>query len=295
MRIRTACGAAGAAALLLVTACGSGNDPSPATAPPSAPAAATVTATATATVTATTPPATPTARATVTTTAPAADPAATVQAYYAAINARDYRTAWALGGRNLDHDYAHFAAGFADTADDLLTVDAVHGDTVDVRLHAVHTDSSWADFAGSYTVTGGVIVRAAVRQVASSAPTAPALPAGTGALNPAVTQATISTTICVKGWTATVRPSREYTDEAKKSQLAASGRADQDLTHYQEDFIVPLELGGDPTVANLRPVPIQRAHQDDGLADHLHTEVCAGRMSLDDARTQILQAKADEG
>src|ERR1700686_2489678 len=41
------------------------------------------------------------------------------------------------------------------------------------------------------------------------------------ALNPAVTQATIATTICVSGWTATVRPPSSYTSSLKIEQLAA--------------------------------------------------------------------------
>src|SRR5689334_838052 len=47
------------------------------------------------------------------------------------------------------------------------------------------------------------------------------------ALNPAVTQATIHATICVSGWTATVRPPSSYTSELKVEQLAAFGFADK--------------------------------------------------------------------
>src|SRR5215510_5854842 len=35
-------------------------------------------------------------------------------------------------------------------------------------------------------------------------------------LNPAVTQATIGTTICVRGWTATIRPPPSYTDRSEE-------------------------------------------------------------------------------
>src|ERR1035437_3182978 len=37
-----------------------------------------------------------------------------------------------------------------------------------------------------------------------------------GALNPAVTQATIGMTICVSGWTTTVRPPTSYTTPLKR-------------------------------------------------------------------------------
>ncbi|GAA2745525.1 hypothetical protein [Kitasatospora cinereorecta] len=301
----TLAGAVSAALLALATACGTssgGSGSTPTGAPSSATTPAAV-ATVTATVTTTTraPTATATAPASPAPSAPAvatpaADPAATVRGYYAAINAHDYPTAWALGGRNLDPDYAHFAAGFADTASDTVTVDGVHGGAADIHLHAVHTDGSTADYAGSYTVSGGVIVRASVRQVGGSSPSAPAVAPGTGSFNPAVTQDTIQSTICVSGWTATVRPPASYTEPLKKAQLAASGRADQDPSHYQEDHIVPLELGGAPRdPANLRPVPQAAADRDDGLENSLHADVCAGRTTLADAQQQILQAKAGEG
>ena len=40
-----------------------------------------------------------------------------------------------------------------------------------------------------------------------------------GALSPAVTEATIETTICVRGWTRNVRPPAEYTEELKRRQI----------------------------------------------------------------------------
>jgi hypothetical protein len=52
--------------------------------------------------------------------------------------------------------------------------------------------------------------------------------------NRAVTQATIKSTICVKGWTATVRPPSSYTTTLKKLQMhdwhLAGGTGD-----YEED------------------------------------------------------------
>ena len=101
------------------------------------------------------PPATP---APAPTTTSADDPGGTVEAYYADINAHDYQGAWALGGKNLDQSYQDFAAGFATTASDTVTVDAVHGDTVSVDLDALQTDGSHRHFSGTYTVVDGVIV-----------------------------------------------------------------------------------------------------------------------------------------
>ena len=44
-----------------------------------------------------------------------------------------------------------------------------------------------------------------------------------GVLNPDVTQATIATTICVRGWTRSVRPPTEYTTALKLRQMRAYG------------------------------------------------------------------------
>ena len=41
-------------------------------------------------------------------------------------------------------------------------------------------------------------------------------------LNPAVTQSTIDQTICVSGWTATVRPPESNTESLKRKQIACS-------------------------------------------------------------------------
>ncbi|WP_370116147.1 serine/threonine-protein kinase [Streptacidiphilus sp. MAP12-33] len=131
-----------------------------------APPSATLTPTPTPTPTA---PASPTVTPTPTPTPtpPAAtDPASVVTAYYSAINAHDYGTAWNLGGKNLGGSYGSFASGFSDTVNDTVTIDAVSGDTVDVHLHAVHTDGSTADYSGSYTVQYGEITQASLQRIA---------------------------------------------------------------------------------------------------------------------------------
>jgi hypothetical protein len=79
-----------------------------------------------------------------------------------------------------------------------------------------------------------------------------------GAINPAVTQSNISRTICVTGWTATIRPPSSYTTSLKQRQLATgyAYRGDRDTSDYEEDHLISLELGGSPTsVRNLWPEP----------------------------------------
>ncbi|WP_369177721.1 hypothetical protein [Streptomyces mutabilis] len=97
-------------------------------------------------------------------TAPAAGPEATVTAYFDAINDRDFRAAWELGGKNIDPDYDHFVEGFDTTESDELTVHGTTGDTVYVTFVARQTDGSEQTYDGSYTVRDGLIVSAVVQE-----------------------------------------------------------------------------------------------------------------------------------
>ncbi|CAL9538167.1 hypothetical protein [Streptomyces sp. enrichment culture] len=91
-------------------------------------------------------------------------PEATVTAYFDAINNRDFAAAWELGGKNLDQDYDSFVAGFATTQRDDLTVTGTSGDDVSVTVVAWETDGTQTTFEGTYTVSGGVITSADMRE-----------------------------------------------------------------------------------------------------------------------------------
>lgn len=112
-----------------------------------------------------------------------------------------------------------------------------------------------------------------------------------GAIDPAVTQANAGATICVRGWTRTVRPPEEYTYRLKREQLRDWGYSDRQSRDYEEDHLIPLELGGSLTSPqNLWPEPWSGpwgAHVKDRLENYLHQQVCAGRMPLDEARREI--------
>ncbi|MCW2503541.1 MAG: hypothetical protein JWO79_1825 [Actinomycetia bacterium] len=117
-----------------------------------------------------------------------------------------------------------------------------------------------------------------------------------GAFNSDVAQGTIGSTICVSGWTATVRPSSSYTTRLKNEQKIAYGEADIPNTGLEEDHLVPLELGGAPAdPANLWPEPRagwipsgETAGDKDTEENRLKRQVCAGSLTLAEARTQIL-------
>jgi hypothetical protein len=109
------------------------------------------------------PPPAPTATASPPATASANSPEAVVQQYFAAITARDYALAWALGGKNIEGgSYNQFVQGFATTSSDSVTIVSTSGDTVTITLDATQTDGTHKFFAGTYTVQNGVIIAANV-------------------------------------------------------------------------------------------------------------------------------------
>jgi len=109
-----------------------------------------------------------------------------------------------------------------------------------------------------------------------------------GVLNPDVTQATIKLTICVPGWTRTVRPPVEYTNALKVRQMRAYAETGS-RSDYQEDHLISLELGGNPTdPRNLWPEPYPRAAQVDQIENDLNARVCSGALTL--AEAQLLES-----
>lgn len=108
-----------------------------------------------------------------------------------------------------------------------------------------------------------------------------------GALNPAVTQATIGQTICTSGWTSTVRPPESVTEAEKQASLAAYGDTGP-LSAYEYDHFIPLELGGavnDPR--NLWPEPGPSPNPKDSVEDELKHRVCDGQLTLAAAQRAI--------
>lgn len=114
-----------------------------------------------------------------------------------------------------------------------------------------------------------------------------------GAIDPRVTQANIHQTICVRGYTKTVRPPESYTERLKRRQIAEYGYADRRLRNYEEDHLISLELGGSPTdPRNLWPEPHHvvggwGSFAKDKLENRLHRMVCRGQISLIRAQSLI--------
>lgn len=116
-----------------------------------------------------------------------------------------------------------------------------------------------------------------------------------GVLNPDVTQASIKQTICVPGWTRTVRPPVDYTNALKAKQMRVYHELGSP-SDYQEDHLISLELGGNPTdPRNLWPEPYPRAAQVDEIENDLNAKVCSGALSLADAQLQESALKHRNG
>jgi hypothetical protein len=116
-----------------------------------------------------------------------------------------------------------------------------------------------------------------------------------GVLNPDVTQATIRSTVCVSGWTRTVRPPVSYTNALKARGLKQYGLRSPP-SDFQEDHLISLELGGNPTDArNLWPEPYPRASAVDKLENDLNHRVCTGSLSLADAQREESALKHRDG
>lgn len=111
-----------------------------------------------------------------------------------------------------------------------------------------------------------------------------------GALNPKVTQANIRRTICVSGYTKTIRPPVSYTNPLKRRLMAAYGQTGPALG-YELDHLISLQLGGDPkSPQNLWPEPYEPrpgAHEKDTVETYLKRQVCDGKMTLAEAQRII--------
>jgi hypothetical protein len=112
-----------------------------------------------------------------------------------------------------------------------------------------------------------------------------------GATNPDVTQANIDSTICVSGYTATIRPPASYTNPLKVQSIHDYGYNDTNVSDYEEDHLIPLEVGGDPTsVLNLWAEPrygTYAAEDKDAFENYLHAQVCGGSMTLAEAQHEV--------
>ena len=108
------------------------------------------------------------------------------------------------------------------------------------------------------------------------------------AIDPSVTQKNIQQTVCIRGYTKMVRPPAYFTNKLKESQIREYGYTDTNPQHYEEDRLIPLNIGGSPDdPGNLWPEPRNsewNAEKKDELELKFYKLVCDNKMSLDEAR-----------
>jgi hypothetical protein len=135
-------------------------------------------------------------------------------------------------------------------------------------------------------IVGAIALTLAAGAAQAHAPWLPNPRRTPGAVDPSVTRAMI----CDPSWsTRSIRPPEEYTYRLKRAQLR--GEWGHRLRTYEEDHLIPLELGGAPRArANLWPQPrwgACSARRKDELEDQLRDLVCDGRLGLHAAQQAI--------
>jgi hypothetical protein len=133
-----------------------------------------------------------------------------------------------------------------------------------------------------------------ISPVNASGPILPNSAVTPGAIDPSVTQANIARTICILGYTTKIRPPASYTTKLKMKQLASfpySAYGSKDSALFEEDHLISLELGGNPTdPKNLWPEPYSGAfgaRAKDQLENKFHALICAHQIQLADAQSLI--------
>lgn len=108
------------------------------------------------------------------------------------------------------------------------------------------------------------------------------------ALNPDVSQSTIQQTICVKGYSSTVRPSTSYTNPIKFRLMRQDGIPQSDKSEWALDHRIPISLGGHPrALSNLQLLTAKENSRKSRIEAKLLCYVCVGQMPLAQAQQEI--------
>lgn len=111
-----------------------------------------------------------------------------------------------------------------------------------------------------------------------------------GAVDPAVTEGNLTSTICKSGYTTTVRAPASDTNKTKALSLAQYGQPRAVSTEY--DHLISLQLGGTNAVSNLWPEPNRAGapgttNPKDAVETRLNKAVCSHKVTLAAAQKAI--------
>jgi len=114
-----------------------------------------------------------------------------------------------------------------------------------------------------------------------------------GSTNPEVTQDNIQSTICVRGYTKTIRPPLSYTAPLKIQSIKDYGYRDTNPKDYELDHMCPLEAGCSPTDPKNLWAEILTgkygAHAKDKVENWVHSQICSGKMTLQQGQDVFLK------
>lgn len=124
----------------------------------------------------------------------------------------------------------------------------------------------------------------------------PDLDCNPGGVDTAVTQDNLEDTVCRPGgYTASVRPPKEVTNEAKKVMMRAYGIPLSQMGEYKLDHLIPLSAGGSSSYANLWPMPKWLTSpgsefmqtEKDRAEIFVHRALCRGEVDLQDVQREF--------
>ena len=104
-------------------------------------------------------------------------------------------------------------------------------------------------------------------------------------VNPDVTPENIEQTICVKGWSKSVRPPQIFTDRVKKHLMRQAGLPLESIGDWILDHRINIAIGGSPTaLANLMLQPRDESFEKDRAENRAHSLICTHRIDLRQAQ-----------
>ena len=157
------------------------------------------------------------------------------------------------------------------------------------RRHRISTTASlWSCRTGRLNLVSKqmmklnspMVARLVVLCSVSMAPGAETLP-----VNPNVTPENIDLTICVKGFSHSIRPPWQFTNSIKHRLLDEAGIPSEAIHEYVLDHVINIAIGGAPDdPRNLRLQPREESLQKDRAENRAHDLVCTHRLGLREAQ-----------